>query len=422
MTFGDMIRAALRNLGRRKVRTALTSTGVIVGILTIVTMVSLGVGVQREIEQQFAQLGLENVFVRPRTTENDNFFTQFSIPERQNPISPEVVAQWRELPNVENVTPLISLNGVMTLLQFPTLVGEAPADLRSIQVSPPFSFPDPFERPPEVLAGTLAINASGGEIVLDRNVLPPNVTPEQAIGEPVNIVLRSPRGEEEAFPLTITGVNDRSDGEVQVAVVDMAAMKSWWFNLPDYLESQGYDFAVVSARNVSEAANLVRRFREDGFRVQSLELILDTAGRAFAVINIMLASVGGLALFVACLGIINTMIMAIYERTREIGTLKAIGASRGDIRWLFMLEAGMIGLIGGTIGVAGGWVLGIGLNRLIRWYIEQQDLPVSADFFVVTWWLALAALGFAALVGIVAGLYPANRAARLDPLVALRYE
>ncbi len=422
MTFGDMTRAALRNLGRRKVRTALTSTGVIVGILTIVTMVSLGIGVQREIEQQFAQLGLENVFVRPRTTEDDNFFTQFSIPERQNPISSEVVAQWRELPNVESVTPLISLNGVMTLLQVPTLVGETPGGIRSVQVNPPFSFPDPFERPPEALAGTLEIAEAGGEIVLDRNVLPATMAPEQAIGEPINIILRSPRGEEEVFPLTITGVSDRSDGEVQVAVADMAAMKSWWFNLPDYLETQGYDFAVVSARNVGEAATLVRRFREDGFRVQSLELILDTANRAFAVINIMLASVGGLALFVACLGIINTMIMAIYERTREIGTLKAIGASRGDIRWLFMLEAGMIGLIGGAIGVAGGWGLGIGLNRLIRWYIERQDLPVSADFFVVTWWLALAALGFAALVGIVAGLYPANRAARLDPLVALRYE
>lgn len=422
MTFGDMTRAALRNLGRRKVRTALTSTGVIVGILTIVTMVSLGVGVQREIEQQFAQLGLENVFVRPRTTEGDNFFTQFSIPERQNPISPEVVAQWRELPDVERVTPLISLDGVVTLLQFPTLGGEAPGGLRSVQVNPPFSFPDPFERPPEALAGTLEIDEAGGEVVLDRNVVPANVTPEEAIGAPVNIVLRSPRGEEEAFPLTISGVSDRGDGDVQVAVADMAAMKSWWFNLPDYLASQGYDFAVVSAQNVGEAANLVRRFREDGFRVQSLELILDTANRAFAVINIMLASVGGLALFVACLGIINTMIMAIYERTREIGTLKAIGASRGDIRWLFMLEAGMIGLIGGAIGVVGGWVLGIGLNRLIQWYIEQQDLPVSADFFVVTWWLALAALGFAALVGIVAGLYPANRAARLDPLVALRYE
>ena len=136
----------------------------------------------------------------------------------------------------------------------------------------------------------------------------------------------------------------------------------------------------------------------------------------------MLASVGGLALFVASLGIVNTMIMAIYERTREIGTLKAIGASRSDIRSLFMLEAGMIGLLGGVVGVIGGWLLGIGLNRVILWYTEREQLPIRADFFVVPWWLALAGLGFAMLVGIVAGLYPAARAARLDPLVALRYE
>jgi putative ABC transport system permease protein len=173
---------------------------------------------------------------------------------------------------------------------------------------------------------------------------------------------------------------------------------------------------------VNEASKLVAAFRDQRYNVQSLELILETANRAFAVINIMLASVGGLALFVASIGIVNTMIMAVYERTREIGTLKAIGASRGDIRTMFMLEAGLIGLLGGVAGVLGGWLLGVVLNRVILWYIEREQLPIRADFFVVPWWLVLAGLGFALLVGIVAGLYPAARAARLDPLVALRYE
>jgi putative ABC transport system permease protein len=136
----------------------------------------------------------------------------------------------------------------------------------------------------------------------------------------------------------------------------------------------------------------------------------------------MLSSVGGLALLVASLGIVNTMIMSIYERTREIGTLKAIGASRGDIRRLFMLEAGMIGLLGGLIGLLSGWALGLLLNRIILWYIEREQLPVRGTFFVVTPTLALVAVGFAILVGIVAGLYPANRAAKLDPLTALRHE
>lgn len=422
MTFGDMARSALSNLGRRKVRTVLTSIGVIVGILTIVTMVSLGVGVQLEIERQFAQLGLENVFVRPRTSEDNNFFTQFSIPERQTPITPDVIERWRQLPNVESVTPRITLDDVTTVLEFPAGATDAEPLRRQVSVIAPATIPNPFERPAQALAGTLDITDPNGTMVLSAGVLPGGVLANQLIGEQLNVVLVSPRGERQHFPLTVIGVNDRDSDEVQVAVEDMAAMKSWWFNLPDYLDTQGYDAAVVRATNVGEAATLVRAFRAEGFRVQSLELILDTANRAFAVINIMLASVGGLALFVACLGIVNTMIMAIYERTREIGTLKAIGASRRDIRWMFMLDAGMIGLMGGVIGTVGGWLLGIGLNYLIQWYIEREELPISADFFVVTWWLALAALVFATLVGIVAGLYPATRAARLDPLVALRHE
>lgn len=420
MTFTDMLSTALSNLGRRKVRTILTSTGVIVGILTIVTMVSLGVGVQREIQSQFAALGLENVFVRPRAgSAGSDFFTQFSSPVRQNPITPAVIERWQALPSVVEVTPQLSMADVVTLLALP---GDDEARLQRVSVSAPELFADPFRLPPEAVAGAIKDVPAEGAIVLNRGILPSGVAPASLIGAAVEIVLQSPRGESQRFPLTVVGVSNRDEREVQVGINAMAAMKSWWYNTPDYLAEMGYDAAVVRAVSVGEAANLVRLLRNDGFSVQSLELILDTANRAFAVINVMLASVGGLALFVASLGIVNTMIMAIYERTREIGTLKAIGASRGDIRTLFMLEAGVIGMLGGVVGVVGGWLVGIGLNQVIQWYIERENLPIRAIFFVVPWWLALAALAFAALVGIVAGLYPAARAARLDPLVALRYE
>ena len=116
------------------------------------------------------------------------------------------------------------------------------------------------------------------------------------------------------------------------------------------------------------------------------------------------------------------MIMSIYERTREIGTLKAIGSSNGDVLRIFMIEAGLIGLFGGIVGVIGGWLLGLALNQVILEYMRQEQVPIDAPFFVVTWELVGGALTFAALVGIVAGLYPAFRAARLDPLAALRHE
>lgn len=416
MTFADMLRTALENLGRRKVRTALTSTGVVVGILTIVTMVSLGVGVQRAIRKQFAALGLENVFVRPGQSREQDFFTQFGAPGRAVPITPVVVAQWERHPNVRRVTARITLDQVTTLLELPD------GTLRAVRVSGLDLIANPFRRPPQALAGTIDRVAQPGQLVLTAGALPANARPEELIGRTVAIVLRSPRGETHRIPLTVIGVSDDPEPEVQAATADMAAMKAWWFNTPDYLERYGYDEAVIQAVDVAAAAGLVRELRSAGFRVQSLELILDQANRVFAVINVMLASVGGLALFVASLGIVNTMIMAIYERTREIGTLKAIGASRGDIRGIFMLEAGLIGLIGGAIGILGGWLTGILLNQIINWYIARQRLPIEGAFFVTPWWLALAALVFATLVGIGAGLYPAARAARLDPLVALRYE
>ena len=416
MRFSDLLQTAFENLGRRKVRTMLTSTGVIVGILTIVTMVSLGVGVQNEVQAQFAALGLENVFVRPNVQQGDDFFTQFGTSRRANPLTPAVVAAWERLPEVRSVAAQITLDGITTLLELPG------GRLVPVQVTGLEVFANPFQVPPTAVAGEITPVEMPGQIVVAAGALPQGVDAATVVGRELAVVLRSPRGESQRFPLRVIGVSSLEQNDVQATAADMAAMKGWWFNTPDYLATQGYDTAVLRATDVAAASQLVRSLRAAGYRVQSLELILEQANRVFAVINVMLASVGGLALFVASLGIVNTMLMAIYERTREIGTLKAIGASRGDIRGLFMLEAGMIGLLGGALGILGGWLVGILLNQVIGWYIERERLPITATFFVTPWWLALAALGFAALIGILAGLYPAARAARLDPLVALRYE
>ncbi|WP_025745862.1 ABC transporter permease [Kallotenue papyrolyticum] len=421
MKLGDMAAMAVSNLGRRKVRTTLTSFGVVVGILTIVTMVSLGIGVRREINRQFDVIGLERVFVRPREGER-GFFTQFAAPQRARPITPADVERWRALPEVVAITADVELPpGMASLLR----VGAATT---AVQVQGSDTFQAPFVRPPTALAGTIELPDEPGKLILNADALRGlGLSPARAaelIGQPAEIVLRQPRGEEQRFQFTIIGVSSEALGlpGVRVPLPDRVAMKSWWFNRPNLLATDGYDLVTLRARDIAAANALVATLRREGLRVQSLETILDLANQIFTVINVMLSSVGGLALLVAALGIINTMIMSIYERTREIGTLKAIGASRGDIRWLFMLEAGLIGLLGGVIGVVGGWSLGRLLNRAILWYIEREQLPIRGDFFVVTPGLALYALVFAVLIGIVAGLYPANRAARLDPLLALRHE
>lgn len=421
MMLSDMSRTALSNLGRRKVRTVLTSIGVIVGILTIVTMVSLGIGVRVEINKQFDAIGLERIFVSPREGEQ-SFFTQFSRPDRAKPITDADLARWRMQPNVTEIQADIELpESIASALKF----GDK---IVPLQVRGRNTFQAPFTQPPTALAGTIELPDTGSGTVLNRNVLRRlAIEPEQAatlIGQSVQIILQQPRGDQQTFSVPIIGVSSELTDEtlVRVALADRIAMKSWWFNKPQLLATDGYDTVILRATDVSAARELVSQLRGEGFQVQSLELILNLAEQVFTVINVMLSSVGGLALLVASLGIVNTMIMSIYERTREIGTLKAIGASRGDIRLMFMIEAGLIGMLGGVAGIISGWALGKLLNRVILWYVERENLPVRGDFFVVTPWLALYALLFAILIGVIAGLYPANRAAKLDPLMALRHE
>jgi ABC-type antimicrobial peptide transport system permease subunit len=210
--------------------------------------------------------------------------------------------------------------------------------------------------------------------------------------------------------------------DAHIGASDALALKAWWFNNPALLETEGYDALTIRAASLNDAVQIIEQFETRGFRVTSLKTMLDTVNRTMVVLETMLGSVGGLALFVAAIGIANTMVMAVYERTREIGILKAIGASSGDVRRLFVVEAALIGLLGGVIGTIGGWLLGLGLNHGILAYLEWREIPITGTFFSVTGWLVLTALGFATVVGLIAGLYPAARAARLDPLDALRHE
>ena len=131
---------------------------------------------------------------------------------------------------------------------------------------------------------------------------------------------------------------------------------------------------------------------------------------------------GSLALAVATLGIINTLVMAILERRHEIGIMKALGASDGDIKMIFFVEAGSMGIFGGALGVGMGWMIGRLINLGTNFYLKQQFEIRPENFWYVPLWLALFALVFSVLVSLGAGLYPASRAARLDPVQALRHD
>lgn len=184
---------------------------------------------------------------------------------------------------------------------------------------------------------------------------------------------------------------------------------------PEYIS---LSVRVSSAGQVPAVQEQIKKL---GFQTFSLHDAAKSLRLAFAVLDSFLGAFGSLALAVASLGIVNTLVMAILERRREIGILKALGASDRDVKQLFFAEAGVMGLLGGVLGVGLGWAIGRAINFGINVYLKRQELPPQT-IWAVPWWLVVSAITFALLVSLVAGLYPASRAAKLDPVQALRYE
>jgi len=189
----------------------------------------------------------------------------------------------------------------------------------------------------------------------------------------------------------------------------------------DFSSSPAYPSLSVRVRNPSQIESVQDAIRKMGFNTFSILDATRGLRRFFAVLDLFLGIFGSLALAVAALGIVNTLVMAILERRREIGIMKAIGASDGDVKKLFLAEAAAMGLVGGALGVALGWVIGRLINVGTNFYLRRQNLPPE-NLWAVPWWLVGGAIAFAIVISMISGLYPAARAAKLDPVQALRYE
>ena len=429
MTLGDQFCTAFKNVGRHKMRSALASMGVVVGSVTIVVLVSLASGVRQQINRQFASIGMDRITVAPYGNGRGfgpgggfgprGFGPAVNV-ERKKIITAQDVDRWKHLSGVTQVFPEVNLPGSVDLQLKWNGTNEA---VRLASIEP--GSVTLFQEPPEPVAGSLDLPESGAIVLSQATAQDLGVASNGFagfIGQNVEAVLRTSRGETRSFPLRVQGITQERSHDIQISVADRIAMKGWWFNSTNTLETEGYNYVTIRSADVPRATTLTAQLRQEGFQVQSLEFVVTAANRIVTVITMMFTLVGCIALLVATIGITNTMVMAIYERTREIGILKAMGASRGEIRQMFMMEAGCIGLIGGLIGLAFGWLAGLALNQLIEIYLKYRDLPMRGSFFVVTLTLALGVILFATFIGLVAGLLPAQRAAKLDPLQALRHE
>ena len=189
----------------------------------------------------------------------------------------------------------------------------------------------------------------------------------------------------------------------------------------DFTATQGYNGLTVQVDATSNAAGVAAAIRKFGVGAADAESLIKTQLQVFNIIGLVLGGIGGIALMVAAIGVINTMIMSILERTREIGVMRAVGAKRSTVSLLFTIEAALLGFWGGVFGVA----VGFGLTRLANVFINKQlasQSLVVRDIIGLPGWLILTVVGITTVIGLLAGLYPARRAAKLDPVEALHYE
>ena len=180
-----------------------------------------------------------------------------------------------------------------------------------------------------------------------------------------------------------------------------------------------YNSAQVYVDDVDNVTKVQKELADMGFQVQSQIDWLESSKQQSDMVQAVLGGIGAVSLFVAAIGIANTMMMSIYERTKEIGVMKVLGCDMGNIRNMFLIESGFIGFMGGVLGIG----LSYGVSLLINKFVGAQALTgMAGDLSRVPPWLSLAAVAFAIFVGMAAGFMPAMRAMKLSPLAAIRNE
>jgi putative ABC transport system permease protein len=456
MRTSDYIEQAWANLWKKKLRTFLTTCGVVIGIGALVCMFAFGQGVQRNIKKQFEQLELFNYVTASAASSNRprrGHYDPDEVPvergpapgtERTQPLDGQAIKEIMQIPGVEAVFPEMRFPAQILLgerEQF-TLVQVLPVNafqsgLVTLRAGGPYT----TDEPNEAIISDAMLRRLG-----ERN-------PEKAIGKQIDIrtltldfsvanlvrtaLARTGSGlpiSNRRYSFTIVGVAERMGmggslpirSDVMIPPGPAQGMKKLELtSIWDFFEPsrQAGTFSTVSVKVTSPTyiPTVEEKLQERGLRTFALMDQMDNMQTGFIIMDVFLLAVGMIGITVASLGIVNTMVMSILERYREIGIMKAVGATDGDVQKIFFFESGMIGLLGGVFGLLLARVVSFIINQVINGVASGRGVPFI-QYFDFSWWLCLAAILFSIMVSLAAGIYPTLRAARVDPVVALRHD
>ena len=436
MSTRDLFLMALRNLWKRKLRTALTVLGVVIGTASIVVMVSIGIGMNRGFAQQLESWGsLQVINVYPSGgMVYDDATGNMKQEKKANELNAQAVERFRQLESVEAVSPVIQEH-----LYFS--VGKYVADASVMGIEPDtmaaLGYSVEEGRPLEA-GDQKALVFGGGVEFYDPKLSwemryaadPPAV---DLLNETINVSYDWNYGTRHADksikPIKMQAVGKTSaEGgnawsvfmpmdelqEIQKARQEWEAEKNGNKNT-EKNKSKEYSEVLVKVDDIDRVQAVQQEIKDMGFRASSLTDELESMKEPTKMLRLVLGAIGAISMVVAAISITNTMVMAIYERTKEIGIMKVIGASLRDIKRLFLTEAALIGFSGGIVGI----VVSFGVSFVVNRIAAGQGSTMQS---AIPLWLALGAVGFATAVGILSGYLPAKRAMKLSALTAIKTE
>ena len=440
----DLIRMGLKNLWRRKLRTFLTVLGVIIGTSSIVVMLSLGFGMQEAFKGQIDRMGsLNTINVHKR-------YDDYSSPSPKGNgqkaiLDDKAVMDFKRIPNVKAVTPIVETYGVLINGRYksytplrgidPTVMEEFDfkvQDGRLLQAGDDFSI---------VFGGSMKNSfydekaSSRGryvepkvDLMKDRMIFTFNTEYGNRTMPGENI--KKPAYKD--YKVKAIGVLEEGNWETDWSIYAPLEVVQKLIKEKEKIENskpeqgrrkeKGYEQVMVKVDDINKVQEIQQKIKDSGFEASSLTDFLDEMKKTSGIIQAILGGIGAVSLLVAAIGITNTMVMSIYERTKEIGIMKVIGASLKDIKKLFLFESAMIGLLGGIIGVVFSEILSFIINKLGANFGNYIGTGAETKISIIPIWLIFAAMGFSALIGILSGYYPAKRAMNLSALEAIRTE
>lgn len=447
MRISDLLTVCLRNLTRRKVRTALTVIGVVIGVCAIILMVSLGIGARESMMQMLQEWG------------DLTIINVYNYGGGETKLDDKAVSQIQAMEGVQIATPfyqnyefnfrLKSRNGRYD--SYTQIIGIYPEAFEALgyQLSEGTSFADSNKDYSMVAGANVAYSFRDTKKkrnnYVDRYQTDAMGNPKKPFVDMMKdkLILYSEIYDNngnlsKTLEVTphITGimVEDWNKGweTSECIFMDINQMKA--------LEAQcrklsgqkapstavSYEDVRVKCVDAASVSGIQQAITDMGFQCSSMEDTRQYFDEQLTMIQTMLGGLAAISLFVAAIGIANTMVMSIYERTKEIGVMKVIGAELGSIRAMFLTESAMIGLIGGVVGVALSFLISYLLNNvpLVAGLLASLGLSFGGGgaVSIIPWWLVVLAMAFSMLVGVIFGFIPANRAVKISALEAIRHD